>query len=188
MAGTGDAGGGQGGGGRSGSAGGMTLSGWSSARARFGALGERLRGAFVAANREAGPILVRHVREAMEAVVRPELHPFTAETKGSEKPLSGGAMEAAVTWRANFLGSGGGVWVGLPAGEMATIGRVHEFGVTIEVTDRMRGYLHAQGLHLAPDTLAVVIPPRPFLRPGIERARAELRRLYRARLRRAASG
>ena len=44
------------------------------------------------------------------------------------------------------------------------LGAVHEFGATITVTDKMRNYLHSQGLHLKKDTITVVIPTRSFLR------------------------
>lgn len=46
----------------------------------------------------------------------------------------------------------------------AELGAVHEFGCTITVTDKMRNYLHSQGLHLKKDTVSVVIPTRSFLR------------------------
>lgn len=46
----------------------------------------------------------------------------------------------------------------------AELGAIHEFGATITVTDKMRKYLHSQGLHLKKDTMTVVIPTRSFLR------------------------
>lgn len=46
----------------------------------------------------------------------------------------------------------------------AELGAIHEFGATITVTDKMRNYLHSQGLHLKKDTMTVVIPTRSFLR------------------------
>ena len=49
----------------------------------------------------------------------------------------------------------------------AELGAVHEFGATITVTDKMRKYLHSQGLHLKKDTMSVVIPTRSFLRMPI---------------------
>lgn len=48
---------------------------------------------------------------------------------------------------------------------MADLGAVHEFGATINVTDKMRNYLHSQGLHLKKNMTTVNIPARPFLRP-----------------------
>lgn len=41
----------------------------------------------------------------------------------------------------------------------AELGAIHEFGATINVTDKMRNYLH-----LKPETTTVVIPTRSFLR------------------------
>lgn len=46
----------------------------------------------------------------------------------------------------------------------AELGAVHEFGATINVTKKMRNYLHSQGIHLNKDTTTVVIPTRSFLR------------------------
>lgn len=44
------------------------------------------------------------------------------------------------------------------------IARVHEFGVSIKVTEKMRNYLHAQGLHLRNDTTHINIPERSYVR------------------------
>lgn len=46
----------------------------------------------------------------------------------------------------------------------AELGAVHEFGATINVTKKMRNYLHSQGLHLKKDTITIIIPTRSFLR------------------------
>lgn len=46
----------------------------------------------------------------------------------------------------------------------AELGAIHEFGCTIKVTEKMRAYLHYNGLHLKPDTETIVIPTRSFLR------------------------
>lgn len=46
----------------------------------------------------------------------------------------------------------------------AELGAVHEFGATINVTAKMRKYLHRLGIHLRKDTTTVVIPTRSFLR------------------------
>lgn len=39
-------------------------------------------------------------------------------------------------------------------------------GCTIEVTDKMRAFLHRQGLHLKDSTTHIKIPERSFLRSG----------------------
>ena len=46
----------------------------------------------------------------------------------------------------------------------AELGAIHEFGATINVTPKMRNYLHAKGLHLNNNTHTIVIPTRSFLR------------------------
>lgn len=48
-----------------------------------------------------------------------------------------------------------------------TLGRlaaIHEYGLEIEVTDKMRAFLHYQGLHLKDSTTHIKIPERSFLR------------------------
>ncbi|TRW26228.1 hypothetical protein FL857_05950 [Criibacterium bergeronii] len=53
-------------------------------------------------------------------------------------------------------------------GKMLMIATVHEFGCTIEVTDKMRAYLNSQGLHLKKDTKVINIPQRSFIRAGFD--------------------
>lgn len=53
-------------------------------------------------------------------------------------------------------------------GEHAALAAIHEYGLDIEVTDNMRGYLHSQGLHLNPNTKYIHIPERAFLRGGFD--------------------
>lgn len=52
--------------------------------------------------------------------------------------------------------------------ELAMIAAVHEYGARIKVTDKMRGYLASQGLHLKADTTHIVIPERSFMRTGAD--------------------
>lgn len=44
------------------------------------------------------------------------------------------------------------------------IARVQEFGCDINVTPKMRAYLHYQGLHLRKETTSIHIPERSFIR------------------------
>ena len=46
----------------------------------------------------------------------------------------------------------------------AQLGAIHEFGATINVTDKMRAYFHSQGVYLKADTQQITIPARSFLR------------------------
>lgn len=57
--------------------------------------------------------------------------------------------------------------------EMLMIARVQEFGVTIDVTDAMRGYLWSQGMNIGPDTDQIVIPERSFIRAGFDNGKEE---------------
>ncbi|WP_341320829.1 hypothetical protein NSQ62_14420 [Solibacillus sp. FSL H8-0523] len=67
--------------------------------------------------------------------------------------------------------------VGYAAGsEQEMIAAVHEYGARIRVTDKMRGYLASQGMHLKAETSHIVIPERSFLRTGSEKAVADVQR------------
>ena len=61
----------------------------------------------------------------------------------------------------------------------AELGAIHEFGCTITVTEKMRNYLHSQGVHLKKDTISVVIPTRSMLRASLmsPEGKKELRRV-----------
>lgn len=56
-------------------------------------------------------------------------------------------------------------------GEQAWLAGIHEYGCKIEVTDKMRAYLHGQGLHLKASTQYITIPERAFLRNGYDQNR-----------------
>ena len=58
--------------------------------------------------------------------------------------------------------------------EMVMIASVHEFGVEIKVTDRMRGYLHSIGIHLNPNTRTIKIPERSFIRAGYDQEKENI--------------
>ncbi len=66
----------------------------------------------------------------------------------------------------------------------AELGAIHEFGCTITVTEKMRKYLHSQGLHLKKDTTTVVIPTRSFLRMPLmsSEGKKELRKVVEEQL------
>ncbi|MTI62176.1 MAG: hypothetical protein FH762_19695 [Firmicutes bacterium] len=52
--------------------------------------------------------------------------------------------------------------------ELLMIARVQEYGVEIDVTEKMRNYLHSIGLHLKKDTDKITIPERSFMRAGFD--------------------
>lgn len=70
--------------------------------------------------------------------------------------------------------NGLGVEVGVLQGEQKWLAAIHEYGLDIEVTDKMRKYLATQGLHLRKDTTHIHIPERSFLRTGYDKSRDEL--------------
>ena len=58
--------------------------------------------------------------------------------------------------------------------EMKMIAAVHEYGVDIKVTDKMRGYLHTIGIHLKKTTTYIRIPERSFIRSGWDMNKKEV--------------
>lgn len=58
------------------------------------------------------------------------------------------------------------------------IAGVHEFGMDIKVTDRMRGYfLHEFGIPLKPSTNVIKIPERSFIRSSFDKYQGEIAKL-----------
>lgn len=53
-------------------------------------------------------------------------------------------------------------------GEQAWLASIHEYGCRIKVTDKMRKWLHKNGLHIRDTTTEIVIPERSFLRSGFD--------------------
>lgn len=72
------------------------------------------------------------------------------------------------------------IHVGLQADEdskILMIAHVNEFGFQIKVTDKMRGYLGATGLHLKPETTHINIPERSYIRGGYDANKAKMERI-----------
>lgn len=59
-------------------------------------------------------------------------------------------------------------------GEQAWLAGIHEYGCKIQVTEKMRRYLHSQGLHLKKETKYITIPERAFLRNGYDQSREDV--------------
>ena len=60
--------------------------------------------------------------------------------------------------------NGKSVSIGVLKGESQWLAGIHEFGLDIEVTPKMRAFLHREGLHLKDSTTHIHIPERAFLR------------------------
>jgi len=65
-----------------------------------------------------------------------------------------------------------GKYVPLTFYNCANIAQLNENGFTIQVTDAMRGYLHAVGHHLSPGTKKLSVPKRAFIGPAFARVMA----------------
>lgn len=57
-------------------------------------------------------------------------------------------------------------------------GRVHEFGTIIQVTAKMRAFLHTKGIHLPASKEVVRIPERPFARPALQTVKDKFAKLF----------
>ena len=98
------------------------------------------------------------------------LHPFTIAQKGSSKALVDRAtLLNSITWK--HMGPLV-VFIGVlrkarnkDGQPLINIAAMMEEGATIAVTDKMRAYLASEGLYLRADTVALEIPPRPFIEP-----------------------
>lgn len=64
--------------------------------------------------------------------------------------------------------------VGVITGEHQWLAAIHEYGCTINVTPKMRAYLHSIGVHLKKSTTQIVIPERSFLRAGYDQNRDDV--------------
>ena len=62
----------------------------------------------------------------------------------------------------------------LGGGEQTWLASINEYGCIIKVTDKMRKYLAATGLHLKATTTHITIPERAFLRNGYDESKDEV--------------
>ena len=115
------------------------------------------------------------IKEKIASGPGPALSGFTVAMKGSSKQLIDkadllGAVSFSVLDTFNVFvgvlkqahGSGLGT---------VNIGLLQEQGTTIRVTDKMRNWFFAQGVHLRNSTIVIVIPGRPFVKPSEEKVR-----------------
>lgn len=58
--------------------------------------------------------------------------------------------------------------------DMLMIASVHEYGCRIQVTPRMRAFLHHIGIHLRPETTYIDIPERSYIRGTIDAKQAQI--------------
>ncbi|NSW82528.1 MAG: phage virion morphogenesis protein [Syntrophothermus sp.] len=103
-------------------------------------------------------------------------HPFTIAQKKSSKPLiRHGDLRDSINYQ---VVDGATVFVGVKrtaknkeGQALVNIAAIHELGngeggdLLIEVTPKMRAFLHSQGLHLKPETKYIRIPRRPTFEP-----------------------
>jgi hypothetical protein len=76
--------------------------------------------------------------------------------------------------------------LGIPDGKPTIVAKVQNDGATIQVTDKMRGYLSAAlGIHLNASTTHIVVPGRYFwdnaFKTASDRYKQELADIFRSR-------
>lgn len=62
--------------------------------------------------------------------------------------------------------------------DLQKIAYVHEFGYDIEVTEKMRAWLHYNGIHLKPETKMIHIPERSYIRRAYAEGAADYRQVF----------
>lgn len=120
------------------------------------------------------------------------LHPFTVMRKGSSKAMiDDGDFIGSITMKLD----GDSLFVGVlkqargsDGEELVNIAEVHEYGVEIQVTEKMRNYLHAVGLHLKATTSVIKIPARPTFGPVLEAEKDEIAKIIEEELQAALFG
>lgn len=116
------------------------------------------------------------------------LHPFTLSEKArlSQDPrilIATGFYANHIDVVEEKFGKGYSYRVGFsekmhPSGiPLEKLARIQEYGAKIEVTPKMRAYLHWRGLHLKEETKYITIPPRPHFMPVFLRVRREVKRI-----------
>ncbi len=104
-----------------------------------------------------------------------KLSSFTIEQKKSSKAwVDTGELRSLITYKVSVKGKAYHVQVGIFSGEKAMIATVLEFGATINVTPKMRAYLHHIGMHLRKSTTTIRIPPRPLFRAVFDEEKGNL--------------
>lgn len=62
---------------------------------------------------------------------------------------------------------------GVVIGPHAPYAAIHEFGGTINVTPRMRAFLHYKGVHLKKSTTQIIIPMKKWFEPVVDKERPQ---------------
>ena len=103
------------------------------------------------------------------------LHGFTVQQKGGTQPLfDTGRLSNAVEIIVIKRGARIDYMVGFTNADDARQATTLEFGATIQVTDRMRRFLAANGLPLRADTAFIRIPARPIFSRSLEKAQKSM--------------
>jgi hypothetical protein len=125
----------------------------------------------------AGSFLEGKMVEKIAGRISPPLHPHTIMKKRSSQQLvDSGEMLSQVDHRV----VGNSVEVGV-FGSRAGIAKIQEFGKKIDVTPKMRRYLHSQGLHLKSSTTQVIIPERSFMRSAYDENKSRVMKIVRGK-------
>jgi len=125
----------------------------------------------------------KYIEEAMASQSLAPLSQITVALKGTNTLLvESGTLKSAIVARQegpNVFYGGIDVDVknekGMSMGWLATL---HQSGYTIEVTPAIRQLFKSIGVNLREDTRVLVVPPRPFVMMGLEKAIEEIRKSF----------
>ena len=129
----------------------------------------------------AGAFLEKEMVHKIETGLQPPLHPATIKNKGSSKQLQDtGELLSQIAFFTP-LDNHDIVEVGI-FGSRAKVAKWHEFGKDIDVTPKMRAYLHHIGIHLNPNTDKIHIPERSFLRTALAENEKKVKKIVKGEM------
>lgn len=106
--------------------------------------------------------------------------------KGRKPLLRTGDLYRAITYRVLEKGN---FFVGIPKGsknregeDLSIIGTVMERGMTLKVTEKIANWYAAQGVPLRDKTTHIIIPPRPFIQPVLQKYKTTILQIYKEEL------
>lgn len=132
---------------------------------------QRIRVAGEIGGNRAGALLAKRIKEGIRSQAPGgrrfmPISALTAQTRsggGTKALIASGELLRGITWKK----VSGGVWVGANRKDDSgayNLAAIHEFGTTIQVTERMRrAFIGVMGRQIRKETRYIHIPARPFI-------------------------
>lgn len=133
----------------------------------------------------AGQLLVAQIRQNLSGPGRRQIAWLSKrqERKFAQRPPQSrlhdypGVVSGKLRRSVKFKIQGSGQGMSLVVGPHVVYAAIHEFGGKIDVSAKMRGFLHAHGFHLSKRKTQITIPARPYVWPAYEKQRREIVRV-----------